>query len=138
MQKASLMGRSDPLEADLWSTWPVSAPPDNDPEFGPVAASWWVYLIRRADNAIYTGIATDVERRVTEHREGRGAKALRGRGPLELLASSAAGDRSRAQRVETRIKRLSKTAKERLAASNERLTAFIETIDDGQGDGGAV
>jgi predicted GIY-YIG superfamily endonuclease len=55
-----------------------------------------------------------------------------------LLASSAAGDRSRAQRVETRIKRLSKTAKERLATSDERLTEFIETIDDGKGDGGAA
>ncbi len=116
----------------------MSTPADKDPQSQPEAAPWWVYLVRRSDNAIYTGIATDVERRFTEHREGRGAKALRGRGPLVLLASSAAGDRSRAQRVETRIKRLSKTAKERLAASDERLTEFIETIDDGKGDGGAA
>ncbi|MGB0331518.1 MAG: GIY-YIG nuclease family protein [Planctomycetota bacterium] len=113
----------------------MSSPADEDPESPPEAGPWWVYLVRRSDNAIYTGIATDVERRFTEHREGRGAKALRGRGPLVLLASSAAGDRSRAQRVETRIKRLSKPAKERLALNNELLAAFIEAIDDGRGNG---
>lgn len=116
----------------------MSAPSDNGIESPPEAKTWWVYLVRRADNAIYTGIATDVERRITEHREGRGAKALRGRGPLEVLASSPAGDRSRAQRVETRIKRLSKPAKEQLARSGELLTAFIEAIDDAKdGEGSA-
>lgn len=116
----------------------MTAPVDDRPESSTSATPWWVYLVRRADDAIYTGIATDVERRFAEHREGRGAKALRGRGPLVLLASSPAGDRSRAQRIETRIKRLPKHAKEELATSDELLAAFIESAEDANGDEGAL
>lgn len=108
-------------------TCPRSTPDKGIPE----AASWWVYLVRRADNALYTGIATDVERRFMEHSGGRGAKSLRGRGPLTLEACSPAGDRSLAQRVEARIKRLSKSDKERLAASRDALAEFIGSVDDG-------
>ena len=75
---------------------------------------WWVYLVRRADDALYTGIATDVARRFEEHREGRGARALRGRGPLELVASAQVGGRSLASKIEHRMKQLPKTEKERL------------------------
>ncbi len=106
--------------------------PHPTPEGGlPDPAPWWVYLVRRADDALYTGVATDVERRFTEHSEGRGAKSLRGRGPLTLESFSPAGDRSLAQRVEARIKRLSKAEKERLAASPEALAEFIGSINDG-------
>jgi len=74
-------------------------------------------MIRRADDALYTGIATDVDRRIEEHRAGQGAKALRGRGPLALVARDEVGDRSIAQRVESSIKRLSKAEKETLVAT---------------------
>lgn len=40
---------------------------------------WFLYLIRTADNALYTGITTDVARRYQQHQSGKGAKALRGR-----------------------------------------------------------
>jgi predicted GIY-YIG superfamily endonuclease len=46
---------------------------------------WSVYLIRAAGDVLYTGIATDVDRRIEEHRTGRGSKYLRGRGPLVLV-----------------------------------------------------
>ena len=75
---------------------------------------WHVYLIRCADGSLYTGITTDVERRLAEHRAGKGAKYLRGRGPLELAYSRPIGDRAAASREEARIKRLSKAAKETL------------------------
>ncbi len=45
---------------------------------------WFVYLIRTADNRLYTGITKDVERRFTQHQSGKGAKALRGKGELSL------------------------------------------------------
>ena len=57
-----------------------------------------------------------VERRLAEHRAGKGAKYLRGRGPLELAYSRPIGDRAAASREEARIKRLSKTTKEALIA----------------------
>ena len=74
-----------------------------------------LYILRCNDGTLYTGIATDVERRVAEHRSGaRGAKYLRGRLPVELVFECNAGDRGAAQRLEHRVKRLSRSEKEAL------------------------
>lgn len=81
------------------------------------ARAWWVYLVRRADGALYCGIAQDVAARLRVHEAGRGSKALRGRGPLVLAFRRRIGTRAQAQRVEAAIKRCSKAEKERLAAS---------------------
>ena len=90
--------------------------------------NWSVYLIRRADDALYTGIATDVERRIEEHRAGRGAKALRGRGPLKLVATDEVGDRSTALRVESLIKKLSKAEKEVLVAEPDGIRELVARV----------
>jgi putative endonuclease len=87
--------------------------------------SWKVYFVRRADGALYCGIAKDVAARFQAHQDGRGAKALRGRGPLELAFSRRVGDRARAQRVEAALKRLPKAQKERLAASPKAAMAWF-------------
>jgi putative endonuclease len=72
-----------------------------------------VYLVRCRDGSLYTGIATDVARRLAEHEDGRkGAKYLRGKGPLSLVFQQDIGDRSLALRVESRVKRLTKREKE--------------------------
>lgn len=92
---------------------------------GDASPTWSVYLVRRADGALYTGVATDVDRRLEEHRSGRGARALRGRGPLELAARAEVGERAAALRVEHRIKRLAKLEKEALVRSAERLAALV-------------
>lgn len=78
-------------------------------------SGWQLYLVRCADGSLYTGIATDVERRFAEHQAGKGAKYLRGRGPLQLVYRQAAGDRSQALRLERAVKALRKTDKEALA-----------------------
>lgn len=78
------------------------------------AAHWQLYLVRCADGSLYTGIATDIERRFTEHQAGKGAKYLRGRGPLQLVFACPAGDRGTALRLERQVKRLVKADKERL------------------------
>lgn len=77
-------------------------------------SGWRLYLVRCADGSLYTGIATDTARRLAEHRSGKGAKYLRGRGPLQLVFDHHAGDRAQALRLEHRVKRLSKQDKERL------------------------
>ena len=76
---------------------------------------WSVYLVRCKDDSLYAGVALDVDRRLEEHREGkRGAKYLRGRAPLELVLKRELGDRSLALKVELRIKKLSRKAKENM------------------------
>ncbi|MCB1784970.1 MAG: GIY-YIG nuclease family protein [Chromatiaceae bacterium] len=75
---------------------------------------WYLYLVRCADGALYTGISTDVMRRLAEHAANRGARRLRGRGPLQLVYVQPLGGRGIAQRVERRVKRLSRADKERL------------------------
>ena len=71
-------------------------------------------MVRRADGALYTGIATDVARRFASHCAGKGAKALRGRGPLALVFRRRLGAVGRALRIERAFKRLPKETKERL------------------------
>lgn len=80
----------------------------------PCQPVWHIYLLRNADGAIYTGITTDVMRRFQQHCEGKGAKALRGKGPLTLLFSQTATCHSDALKLEYRIKQLNKKQKEQL------------------------
>lgn len=87
------------------------------PELKPRAQppGWSVYVLRCRDGSLYTGIATDVGRRIAEHERGpKGSKYLRGRGPFTLVFQAEVGDRAHATRVELAIKRLPKPAKERL------------------------
>lgn len=74
-----------------------------------------VYILRCGNGSYYTGIATDVTRRLAEHESSpRGAKYLRGRGPLTLVFSEVAGDRSMASRLEYHVKQLNRAGKEAL------------------------
>ena len=85
-----------------------------------------VYILRCGDGSYYTGIATDVSRRMQEHRAGpRGAKYLRGRGPLELVFSCQVGDRATASQLEFRIKRLSRDGKQRLIDGDVDIDALL-------------
>ncbi|MDL4864063.1 GIY-YIG nuclease family protein [Halomonas elongata] len=77
---------------------------------------WHLYMIETASGALYTGITTDVERRLAEHRTGRGAKALRGKGPLHLVYQQIVGDRGEALRLEAGVKRMSAQGKRRWVA----------------------
>jgi len=91
------------------------------------AGEYSLYIIRCADGSLYTGIATDVERRLGEHTSGtRGAKYLRGKGPLELVFSECLGDRSHALRAEFRVKRLDKGRKEELIAGQCLLAELLD------------
>lgn len=77
---------------------------------------WHVYIVRCRDGTLYTGISTDVSRRMAEHAGTglRGAKYLRGRGPLRLVFSKSAPSRGAALRLERTIKRLPRKKKEEL------------------------
>lgn len=79
----------------------------------------YVYILRCADDTLYTGYTTDVERRVAEHDSGEGAKYTRGRTPVELVHVESYGSRSAAMSREYEIKQLSRFEKESLAECNE-------------------
>jgi len=76
-----------------------------------------VYLLRCADDSLYCGWTTDVERRLAEHRAGSASRYTRSRRPVELALVISVADRSAALREEARIKRLPRAAKLRMIRS---------------------
>jgi len=76
--------------------------------------TWWVYLLRCSDASLYCGIALDVDARLQQHREGKGAKYTRGRAPLQLVYREACASKPEALRRERAIKRMRREAKLRL------------------------
>ena len=76
-------------------------------------SAWFVYLLRCADGTLYTGITTDVERRVAEHNgnHGLGARYTRSRRPVTLAHVEPACSRAEAARREAAIKQLDRACK---------------------------
>ncbi|QFU57687.1 GIY-YIG nuclease family protein [Klebsiella pneumoniae] len=91
---------------------------------------WFLYLIRTADNRLYTGITTDVPRRFRQHQAGKGAKALRVKGDLQLAFSHEVGEHSLALRLEYRVKQLTKREKERLVAGEDAFETLLARLKD--------
>ena len=75
--------------------------------------SWFVYVVRCKDNSLYTGITTDISRRVKEHNTSkRGAKYTRSRRPVRLVHEMKVLNRSEALKLEYKFKQLKKAEKE--------------------------
>lgn len=79
--------------------------------------TWYLYILRCKDGSLYTGITTDVEKRLEAHRSGKGAKYTRGRGPLELVYREQCGTHSDALKRELAVKALTREQKQALIAS---------------------
>ena len=82
-----------------------------------------LYIVECADGSYYTGIATDVERRISEHNgdkspgsRGRGARYTAPRRPVSLVFAAHFQTRSDALKAEARIKRLTRSQKQQLIA----------------------
>ncbi len=84
-------------------------------------------MIRTKNGALYTGITQDVERRFAEHVAGgkKGAKYLRGRGPLNLVFRQKIGSRSEALKTEAAVKNMSKGEKEGMVGKELKLIQKI-------------
>jgi putative endonuclease len=82
----------------------------------PADKSWSVYILRCADNSLYTGVALDVDKRLNEHNgaDKNGARYTRGRRPVKLVYQETSDSRSAACKREAAIKRLKKSQKEDL------------------------
>ena len=74
----------------------------------------YTYILKCSDGSFYTGWTNDIEKRVTDHNEGRGAKYTRGRTPVELVYYETFQTKEEAMRREYAIKHLSKIEKEKL------------------------
>lgn len=88
-------------------------------------ANWSLYVLRCGDGSLYTGISPAVEARLQAHEAGRGARYLRGRTPLTLLAQVEVGTRAAASRVEYAFKRLRRADKQRWLDSTGGLALFV-------------
>ena len=80
---------------------------------------WYVYLLRCGDGTLYTGVTTDLTRRVTAHNSGKGAKYTRSRLPVTLAYWEEAADKPSAFRREWAIKQLTRAEKLRLIQYKE-------------------
>ncbi len=88
-----------------------------------MTAPWYIYLLHCADGTFYTGITTNLERRLAEHnadpataRQHKGAKYTRARQPVTLAWSEGANSRADAARREYVARMLPRRQKEVLAA----------------------
>ena len=72
---------------------------------------WFVYIVQCSDGTLYTGITTDLNKRIETHNKGKGAKYTRGRRPVVLLASFSFESKSIALKEEYRIKKLNRADK---------------------------
>ena len=75
--------------------------------------NWFVYILKCADDTLYTGIAKDIENRVDQHNNDnvKGAKYTRARRPVELVYSESCDSRSAASKREYAVKKLSRAEK---------------------------
>lgn len=100
------------------------------PEFKARAATeWWVYMVNTQCGQLYTGIATDVERRFSEHlatferqpkaKAKKGAKYFRGHQPVAIVYRQQCENRSQASIIESRLKRLSAAEKQLLVQEHK-------------------
>ena len=77
-------------------------------------ARYYVYLVRCADGTYYAGSTNDLERRLTLHNAGRGAKYLRGRGPVRLVYTKEYQYYKQALDAERQLKKFTRKQKEEL------------------------
>ena len=82
-------------------------------------STWYLYILKCKDGTFYTGITTDVEKRLEMHRSGKGAKYTRGRGPLELVYSETCENHSQALKRECEVKKLPKDQKLQLISGRK-------------------
>lgn len=92
---------------------------------------YYIYLIRCVDNSIYTGITTDIKRRLDEHfsQNEKSAKYTKSKMPVSLELCFTTSSRSLASKLEYRIKRLSKNDKENLIINKDLDVYFSEILD---------
>ena len=91
------------------------APRRTPQEAMPPPKPWFVYLLRCSNGCLYTGITTDVQRRIQAHNDGKGSAYVRAHRPARLVAFTASENRSAASKLEYSVKSLTRSQKVALA-----------------------
>ena len=76
--------------------------------------SWYLYVVKCQDTSLYTGITTDIPRRLREHNAKKGAFYTKNKLPVELVYQEPMLDQSEARKREAAIKKLSHAQKQKL------------------------
>ena len=76
-----------------------------------MSAMWKVYMVRCSDGSLYTGITTDIKRRLKEHNNKKGSRITRTKTPVKLVYSQVCKNRSEALQRECAIKSLPRDKK---------------------------
>lgn len=85
-----------------------------------MSSSWKIYIVECSDGSFYTGITTDIDRRILEHNYSlKAAKYTRSRRPVRLVYEESASNRSEASKREYAIKRLKRKNKSSLILSEK-------------------
>ncbi|WP_081231784.1 GIY-YIG nuclease family protein [Pseudoalteromonas luteoviolacea] len=79
-------------------------------------SNWLLYIVENALGHWYTGITNNLERRLAQHSCGKGAKSLRGKGPLKLIIAISGLTKKNAARLEWRVKQLNRRQKVQLVS----------------------
>lgn len=85
---------------------------------------YYTYMLRCADNSIYTGMTNDLDKRISEHLTKNGAKYTKSHNAVKLESAWKSKDKSLACKLEYQIKTLSKMQKEALI-NGEKLSSFL-------------
>lgn len=75
---------------------------------------WFLYIVKCKDDSLYTGITTDISRRIKEHNARKGAFYTKNKTPVELVYQEAMPNQSQARKREAEIKRLAREEKLKL------------------------
>ena len=89
-----------------------------------MAKKWFFYVLSCSDKSLYTGVTTDVDRRLKEHNLKKGAKYTRSRTPVILLYYREVANRSIAQKMESAFKKLSR---------RDKLKRLCDMVDEDMG-----
>ena len=86
------------------------------------APGWFLYILQCRDNTFYTGITTDLERRLDQHNNGTASRCTRSRRPVVRVYEEACADRSDALKRECAVKKLTREEKELLVKKSKGRT----------------
>src|SRR4051794_9532580 len=98
------------------------------PEVRPSGDEWFVYMVRCADDSLYTGIAKDVKRRCQQHNAGTASRYTRSRLPVELVYYEAQPNQSSALKREAAIKATDRREKPAMAQQRKKPSKGIRQV----------
>jgi len=90
---------------------------------------WFLYILKCRDSTFYTGITTDLDRRLDQHNDGTASRYTRSRKPVTMVYSETCDDHSAALKRECAVKKLTREEKELMVKKSRTTVARKKTLD---------